>query len=275
MATPSKEFPSLLFTPRPTEGRDAHRTPFAAQRSPSNVPNTGALFRTPSTIREASGRRSLTPTAGTPKDTPPAPPSDTLFDVRAGQDFGLVAGWRAETPQSASGAEAVSTTPKPRGKDGGARGYGSTPAATQGGAEQPPELMDSWVTVFGFEQVDLPLVLREFQKCGDVVRFDNFAQGTSVNWVHLQYQTKYGAQRALLKNGEQLSSHIIVGVKPLDQRHRQALSQQADFLLEPPKSRPGPVMPARAHRIGTAPSAPVPQADHSVWTRVCEVIFGM
>mmetsp|Transcript_4467 Transcript_4467/g.8124 ORF Transcript_4467/g.8124 Transcript_4467/m.8124 type:complete len:175 (+) Transcript_4467:371-895(+) len=152
MATPSKEFPSLLFTPRPTEGRDAHRTPFAAQRSPSNVPNTGALFRTPSTIREASGRRSLTPTAGTPKDTPPAPPSDTLFDVRAGQDFGLVAGWRAETPQSASGAEAVSTTPKPRGKDGGARGYGSTPAATQGGAEQPPELMDSWVTVFGFEQ---------------------------------------------------------------------------------------------------------------------------
>lgn len=37
-------------------------------------------------------------------------------------------------------------------------------------------------------QAELPLVLREFQKCGDVVRFDNFAQGSSVNWIHLQYQ---------------------------------------------------------------------------------------
>jgi len=266
MATPSKEFPSLLFTPRPTDGKDKdYRTPFTTQRSPSTVPASGALFRTPSNAREGRGR-SLTPTPGTPKDTPPAPPCDTLFDVRAGQEIGLSSGWRGST------GAASAATPQPPGT-GGSQRYG-TPLTKPTGAEAP-ELQDTWVTVFGFDQAELPLVLREFQKCGDVVRFDNFAQGSSVNWIHLQYQTKYGAQRALLKNGEQLSSRLIVGVKPLDQRHKQTLSQQPDYLLEPPKPRPGPVLPARTHRIGGAPAAPVPQADHSVWTRMCEVVFGL
>lgn len=40
-------------------------------------------------------------------------------------------------------------------------------------------------------QRDLPLVLQEFESCGDLVRFDNLAAGAPVNWVHLQYQVSY------------------------------------------------------------------------------------
>lgn len=70
MATPSKEFPSLLFTPRPVDGKDKdYRTPFTTQRSPSAVPVSGALFRTPSNAREgevAAHDRSATSARGCP-----------------------------------------------------------------------------------------------------------------------------------------------------------------------------------------------------------------
>ncbi|GFH25940.1 predicted protein, partial [Haematococcus lacustris] len=37
------------------------------------------------------------------------------------------------------------------------------------------------------------------------------------------FQNKFGAQRALLRNGESLLSSLIVGVKPLDVKHRAAV----------------------------------------------------
>mmetsp|Transcript_32619 Transcript_32619/g.92486 ORF Transcript_32619/g.92486 Transcript_32619/m.92486 type:complete len:270 (-) Transcript_32619:2348-3157(-) len=269
MATPGKELPTLLFTPRAAEGREA-RTPHAfTQRSPSATSATAGLFHSASQMRDrspgsATKRRSLTPSGTTPKDTPPPPPSDSLFDIRPATD----------APQST----ALSTHPATS---------GTTPSHARGGSGQgiggsylqqhdPLELVDTWVTIFGFNQVDLPLVLREFQKCGDVVKFDNFSGGLPVNWIHLQYQTKYGAQRAILKNGEQLNDSIIIGVKPLDQRRRQVLAgQQLDFLSEVPKARPDAVLPVRPYRVATAPTAPVPKADNSVWTKVSEVIFGL
>lgn len=40
-----------------------------------------------------------------------------------------------------------------------------------------------------------------------------------------QFQNKFAAQRALLRNAEQMSEALIIGVKPLDARHRAAISQ--------------------------------------------------
>ena len=34
----------------------------------------------------------------------------------------------------------------------------------------PPPLQDTWVTVFGFGPSDLPLVIREFSKAGDIAQ---------------------------------------------------------------------------------------------------------
>ena len=40
-------------------------------------------------------------------------------------------------------------------------------------------------------------------------------------------QNKHAAQRALLRNGDQLSASCMVGVKPLDAAHRAAVERQA------------------------------------------------
>ena len=45
----------------------------------------------------------------------------------------------------------------------------------------------TWVTVFGFSQGDVPLVLREFGKCGDIVQFGTFEDGPHCNWLHINY----------------------------------------------------------------------------------------
>ena len=55
--------------------------------------------------------------------------------------------------------------------------YGAARAAAPGGAAgrglaRAPhafeQFEDTWVTVFGFSQSDLPLVIREFSKAGDI-----------------------------------------------------------------------------------------------------------
>ena len=38
-----------------------------------------------------------------------------------------------------------------------------------------------------------------------------------------QFQNKYASHRALLRNGEHLTPSLVVGVKPLDPRHRSAI----------------------------------------------------
>lgn len=43
--------------------------------------------------------------------------------------------------------------------------------------------------------------------------------------AYAQFQNKYAAQRALLRDGEQLTPGLVVGVKPVDARHRAAIEQ--------------------------------------------------
>ncbi len=52
--------------------------------------------------------------------------------------------------------------------------------------ESTPELQDTWVTVFGFGSDDLPLVLGEFQKCGDILQWGSFGASPSCNFIHIQ-----------------------------------------------------------------------------------------
>lgn len=84
-----------------------------------------------------------------------------------------------------------------------------TPAAGSHGAtvigyEPAPQYQDVWITVFGFSQHDTPLILREMGKCGDILQWGTFGQ-PAANYLHMQFQNKFAAQRALLRNGEQLS----------------------------------------------------------------------
>jgi nuclear pore complex protein Nup53 len=141
-------------------------------------------------------------------------------------------------------------------------------------AEQHSE--DTWVTVFGFAPDDLPLVLQEFQRCGDILQWGTFGASPQSNFMHLQYQNKYGAQRALLKAGEQLSSSLIIGVKQLEPKHRalvQAWATGADGSPGPRmKSATGPVRP---YRVELPQAQVLPQRSRSWYQKVGEYVFGL
>lgn len=83
---------------------------------------------------------------------------------------------------------------------------------------------EEWVTVYGFSPGDTNLVLREFEKCGTILK--HVSGPRDANWIHILYQNHYDAQRALGKNGAQINSVLIIGVKPVDHAQRQYLDER-------------------------------------------------
>ncbi|KAK1662790.1 hypothetical protein QYE76_050949 [Lolium multiflorum] len=85
---------------------------------------------------------------------------------------------------------------------------------------------EEWVTVFGFLPGDTNLVLREFEKCGIVLR--HVLGPRDANWMHILYQSRRDAQKALAKHGQQLNSVLIIGVKQVDPWQRQYLNDSTN-----------------------------------------------
>lgn len=83
---------------------------------------------------------------------------------------------------------------------------------------------EEWVTVYGFPPEDTNLVLREFEKCGVILK--HIPGPRDANWMHILYQNRYDAQKALGKNGMQLNSVLIIGVKLVDPVQRQYLNER-------------------------------------------------
>lgn len=133
---------------------------------------------------------------------------------------------------------------------------------------------DTWVTVFGFGGDDLPLVLREFQRCGDILQWGTFGSSTQSNFIHMQYQTKYAAQRALSRSGEQLSSTLIVGVKQLESRHKQLVESYSSS-----SSSPGPRIraqgPVRPYKVDITQAQALPQRSRTLVQKLTEFVLGM
>ncbi|KAL2939886.1 Nuclear pore complex protein NUP35 [Bienertia sinuspersici] len=84
---------------------------------------------------------------------------------------------------------------------------------------------EEWVTVYGFSPGDTNLVLREFEKCGVILK--HVPGPRNANWVHILYQNRADARKALNKNGTQINGVLIVGVKLVDPSQRQALDERA------------------------------------------------
>ncbi|CAK9161523.1 unnamed protein product [Ilex paraguariensis] len=94
---------------------------------------------------------------------------------------------------------------------------------------------EEWVTVFGFSPGDTNFVLREFEKCGLILK--HVPGPRDANWIHILYQNRSDAQKALSKNGMQINGVLIVGVKPVDPMQRQALNERLSnqgFMTLPP-----------------------------------------
>ncbi|XP_042909224.1 nucleoporin NUP35 isoform X1 [Parasteatoda tepidariorum] len=85
------------------------------------------------------------------------------------------------------------------------------PFYTQGEALKSSEQLDeSWVTIFGFPPASSHYILQQFNQYGNIIEHKSSPNG---NWMHVKYQSKLQAKKALSKNGKVYSGNIMIGVK--------------------------------------------------------------
>ncbi|KAK8629087.1 hypothetical protein V6N13_077944 [Hibiscus sabdariffa] len=147
---------------------------------------------------------------------------------------------------------------------------------------------EEWVTVYGFFPSDTNLVLREFEKCGVILK--HVPGPRDANWMHILYLNRSDAQKALSKNGMQINGVLIVGVKPVDPMQREALNgrmnNQGFMTLPPPSSTTSDLnnfRPSRPYYLqnGNANAnarhsggAAIANPTKSLGTKVMEYMFG-
>ncbi|KAF5793285.1 putative RNA-recognition motif (RRM) Nup35-type domain, nucleoporin, NUP53 [Helianthus annuus] len=141
---------------------------------------------------------------------------------------------------------------------------------------------EEWVTVYGFSPADTNLVLREFEKCGVILK--HVLGPRDSNWMHILYQSRFDAQKALSKNGMQLNGALIIGVKPVDPMQRQSLSDRLHnqgFMPIPPSSttrKPDPIAfnastwaPNQSPHSGGTMASPA----KSMVSKIVDLMFGL
>lgn len=67
-----------------------------------------------------------------------------------------------------------------------------------------------WMTVFGFPPSAASYILDQFSQYGTIIQHRVFPNS---NWIHILYQSKLDAKKALSKNGKVFGSGIMVGVQ--------------------------------------------------------------
>ncbi|CAD5178271.1 unnamed protein product [Musa acuminata subsp. malaccensis] len=117
---------------------------------------------------------------------------------------------------------------------------------------------EQWVTVYGFSIGDTNLVLQEFEKFGVILK--HVLGPRDANWVHILYQSRYDARKALAKHGMQLNSVLIIGVKPIDPQQKQYLNEHLESNHNRGFMVPMPLGSVAGSSAGRSPVAP------STWT---------
>jgi len=72
-------------------------------------------------------------------------------------------------------------------------------------------LDDTSVTVFGFPSASSSYILQQFSQYGTIEKHEIHNAG---NWMHIKYQTKIQAKKALSRNGKIFARSIMIGVCP-------------------------------------------------------------
>ncbi|XP_068264111.1 nucleoporin NUP35-like [Nyctibius grandis] len=109
------------------------------------------------------------------------------------------------------------------------------------------QLDDTWVTVFGFPQASASYILLQFAQYGNIQKH---VMSNAGNWMHIRYQSKLQAQKALSKDGKIFGESLMIGVKPCVDKsvmknfERSSTSSMSSVFTPPPKSVSTPVQPA-------------------------------
>jgi len=111
---------------------------------------------------------------------------------------------------------------------------------------------EKWVTVFGFPPSTVSYILRQFQNYGDILQYKT--EGS--NFMHIQFQTKLQAQKALGKNGKDFGRNLKIGVIPYTPPETEEISTKI--------TRSTNITPLK-----------LPKQSNSIWFKISEALLGL
>lgn len=169
------------------------------------------------------------------------------------------------------------------------------PFYTQGDSlTSEDQLDDTWVTVFGFPQASASYILLQFAQYGNILKH---VMSNTGNWMHIRYQSKLQARKALSKDGRIFGESIMIGVKPcvdksvMENFERSSASSMPSVFTPPSKIVGTPVQPANTTKISTmrplataykastsdyqvVSDRQTPKKDESIVSKAMEYVFG-
>ncbi|XP_072300276.1 nucleoporin NUP35 [Eucyclogobius newberryi] len=232
----------------------------------------------PSSAVAGPGSAAPQPVVPTPKDKSGAPPVRSIHAelISAGtpvaphrQSFQMMQSPMSARHASTPGAGQQQLCMSPAQVD---------PFYSQGETLSSEDQLDqTWVTVFGFPPASASYILLQFAQYGNILRH---AMATPGNWMHLQYQSKLQARKALSKDGKVFGDAIMVGVKPCIDK---SVMDSADLSSPPSSSFSTPrsaIRPRSAAQRASASEYQVvsdrqtPRKDDSFVSKAMEYMFG-
>ncbi|NXA32867.1 NUP35 protein, partial [Eudromia elegans] len=169
------------------------------------------------------------------------------------------------------------------------------PFYTQGDSlTSEDQLDDTWVTVFGFPQASASYILLQFAQYGNILKH---VMSNAGNWMHIRYQSKLQARKALSKDGRIFGESIMIGVKPcidksvMENFERNSATSMSSVFTPPTKSLGSPLQPASTTKISTmrplataykastsdyqvVSDRQTPRKDESIVSKAMEYVFG-
>ncbi|XP_014346083.1 nucleoporin NUP35 isoform X2 [Latimeria chalumnae] len=241
-------------------------TPVTPQsRTISGVPSANAMEMRSPLIAGGSPPQPVVPT---PKDKSGAPPVRSIYDDLSSPGLGLtplssrkpssflvlqtpMSGMVPATPVTGSSVFSPITIGQPRKTTHSPAQL--DPFYTQGDAlSSDDQLDDTWVTVFGFPPASASYILLQFAQYGNILKH---VMSNSGNWMHIQYQSKLQARKALSKDGKIFGDSIMIGVKPcidknvMESTDTGSTSSAASVFTPPIKTIGTPTQPGSTPRV--------------------------
>ncbi|XP_054254699.1 nucleoporin NUP35 [Indicator indicator] len=250
------------------------------------------------------------PVVPTHKDKGGAPPVRSIYDELSSPGLGSPLTSRRPASFSLTQSPLVGTLPSTPGAGrcvfspasiGQPRKTPLSPAQldpfyTQGDSlTSEDQLDDTWVTVFGFPQASASYILLQFAQYGNILKH---VMSNTGNWMHIRYQSKLQARKALSKDGRIFGDSIMIGVKPcieknvMENSERSSTPSAPTVFTTPPKSIGTPVLAANnttristmrplatAYKASTSDYQVVsdrqtPRKDESIVSKAMDYVFG-
>jgi len=171
------------------------------------------------------------------------------------------------------------------------------PFYTEGGSISSEDILDDTaVTIFGFPPAAASYILQQFSQYGPIIKHEIHNNG---NWMHLKYQTRIQAKKALSKNCKIFARNIMVGVTPCIKKEIAAMeTDQTTICATPGKAReslssvpivgtPSTPRPSSMRSLGTTPyktpaagsevltvNQGTPKKKDGVLTKTLDYVFG-